>query len=96
VLCDKRGDHGLVDYRYTKEDTNSIRAKALVQLFHPVSAYGEHEYNIRDDQDVKTIVGLKYAPQCWSLDVSYIDDRTADTREFFIELSLYGLGKLGF
>jgi LPS-assembly protein len=95
VLCDRRGDRGLVDYRYTQDDTNSIRAKALVKLFNPVSVYGEHEYNIRADQDVKTIVGLRYEPQCWSLDVSYIDDRTADTREFFIELSLYGLGKFG-
>ncbi len=95
VLCDKRGDRGLVDYRYTQDDTNSLRAKALVKLLGPVSAYGEHEYNFRDGLDVKSIVGLKYEPQCWSLDVSYIDDRTADTREFFFEFSLYGLGKFG-
>jgi LPS-assembly protein len=95
VLCDRRGDHALVDYRYTQDNTNSIRAKALVKLFNPVSVYGEHEYNIRDDQDVRTIFGLRYEPQCWSLDVSYTDDRTADTREFFVALSLYGLGKFG-
>ena len=95
VLCDRRGDRGLIDYRYTQDDTNSIRANVLVSLFGPVSAYGEHEHNLRDDQDVKTMVGFKYQPQCWSLDVSYTDDRTADAREFFIEFSLYGLGKFG-
>jgi LPS-assembly protein len=95
VLCDRRGDGGLLDYRYTQDGTNSIRTEARVKLFDPVSAYGEYEYNIRDGQDVKTIVGLKYEPQCWSLDVSYIDDRTGGTREFFVELGLYGLGRFG-
>jgi LPS-assembly protein len=95
VLCDRRGDGGLLDYRYTQDGTNNIRTEALVKLFGPVSVYGEHEYNIRDGQDVTTTVGLKYEPQCWSLDVSYIDDRTAEAREFFVELGLYGLGKFG-
>jgi LPS-assembly protein len=95
TLCDRRGDRASVDYIYSRGDRESILANALLRLFHPLSVYGEHERNIRDGQDVKTVVGFKYEPQCWSLDLSYTDDRAMDTQEYFVKVSLYGLGEFG-
>ena len=95
TLCDRRGDRVSVDYRYTLDKSESILTKALVKLFHSVSVYGEHERNIKDGEDVKAVIGFKFEPQCWSLDFSYADDRTMDTQEYFVKVSLYGLGEIG-
>jgi hypothetical protein len=95
MVCDKRGDRGVVDYRYTQEESHSIVAKALVKLFGPASVFGERERNLEDGEDVRTVVGFKYESQCWSLHTSYTDDRTMDTQAFFVEIGLYGIGKIG-
>lgn len=94
-LCDRRGDRGSIDYRYTQDDSKSILTKIFVKLFDPVSAYWEHERILKDGEDVKTVIGFRYKPQCWALTVSYTHDRTMDAREYFVEVSLYGLGKIG-
>jgi LPS-assembly protein len=95
TMCDRRGDRISVDYLYSRDESESVFATALVKLFHPVSVYGEHERNIKDGKSVETVIGFMYEPQCWSLNLSYTDDRTMDTQEYFVELSLYGLGKVG-
>ncbi|UCD87147.1 MAG: LPS assembly protein LptD, partial [Desulfobacterales bacterium] len=95
AMCDRRGDRISVDYLYSRDESESIFATALVKLFHPVSVYGEHERNIKDGKSVETVIGFMYEPQCWSLNVSYTDDRAMDTQEYFVEVSLYGLGKIG-
>ena len=115
TLCDRRGDYGSVDYRYTRENgadepgnrrytpengtdesgNRSIFTKVFVKLFDPVSVYWEHERNLMDDKDVKSVVGFKYESQCWALNFSYTDDRTMDEREYFVGVSLYGLGEFG-
>ncbi len=95
AVCDERGDRLSVDYRYTRDRKESILSKALVKLFHPVSVYGSHERNIRDGKDVETIIGFTYAPQCWSLNFTFTDDRAMDEQEYFVEIGLYGLGEIG-
>ena len=93
--CDQRGDRASVDYLYTSGKSESIFANALVKLFHRVSVYGQHERNLREKEDVKTVIGFRYEPQCWSLDFSFTDDRTIEKQEYFVEVGLYGLGEIG-
>lgn len=95
ALCDRRGNRGSLDYRYTEGNSKSILTKVLVKLFDPVSAYWEHERNLKEGKDVETVIGFRYEPQCWALNVSFTYDRAMDTREYFVEVSLYGLGKIG-
>jgi len=95
ALCDRRGDRGSVDYRYTRDNSKSILTKILVKLFHPVSAYWEHERTLQEGEEVKTAIGFRYEPQCWSLTVTYTHDKTMDVREYFVQVSLHGLGKIG-
>lgn len=99
ILRDRRGDRGSVDYRYTRENgidepgTRSILTKIFLKLFDPVTVYWENEYNLMDDQNVKSVIGFKYEPQCWSLDFRFTDDSEMDEREYLVEVSLSGLGK---
>jgi LPS-assembly protein len=101
AMSDTRGDHGSVDYRYTMEDgtdgpgTRSILTKVFLKLFDPVSVYWEHERNLMDDQDVRSVIGFRYEPQCWFLDLKFTDDREMDEQEYFVEVGLYGLSEFG-
>ncbi len=92
-----RGDWASVDYRYAQDSSKSILTRAFVNLFDPISAYWEQEQNLKDSKEVKSVLGLKYAPQCWSFSLYYTHDRTVNKREYLFEISLYGLGeyKLG-
>ena len=97
-LSDRRGDCGSVDFVYTREDggntgTRSILAKLFLRLFDPVAAYCEHERNLKDGENVKSVIGFRYEPQCWSLDFSYTKDWAMDEQAYYVGVSLYGLGE---
>ena len=98
-LCDTRGDHASVDHRYTRDNdavgTRSIFADIFLKLFDPVGVYWEEERNLKEHETVKSVIGLRYEAQCWSLDFSYTNDRVMDEREYFVEVALYGLGEFG-
>jgi len=95
TMKDKRGDSASIDYQYKQYSTESVITKISFKLFNPLSGYWEHEYNLREQEDVKSVLGFAYEPQCWSFFVKYTDDRTGNKREYFFEISLYGLGKYG-
>lgn len=95
ALGNKRGDSAWMDYRYTQDSSESILAKVNVKLLDPFSASWQYERNLKDAQDIEMVVGFNYEPQCWSLSVRYTRDSTIDSREFFVEISLHGLGKIG-
>ena len=95
-LRDKRGNSGSVDYRYTQGSSKSILANLLLKLSERGSLLWETERNLKDGQDIKQVIGVRYQPQCWSLDFTYTHDRTIDSREYFVQISLHGLGKIGF
>ena len=84
-----------LDYRYTKGGTKTILAEVAVKVSGPISAYCELERDLRDGQSVDALVGCKYERQCWSLDVGFAHDGALDSQECFVEISLYGLGKVG-
>jgi LPS-assembly protein len=94
-LCDRRGDQGSLDYTYTEGWTKSIITRILLKLFDPVSATWEYERDIKDGKTVQTVFGLRYEPQCWSVAVTYTDDRSIDEQKFAVEIGLYGLGSVG-
>ena len=95
AVNDERGDSASVDYRYTQGSSKNILTKIFIKLSDPVSAYWENERNLKEGREVKTVVGFKYEPQCWALTFRYTNDRATAEQEYFIEISLYGLGKFG-
>ncbi|MBW1677028.1 MAG: LPS-assembly protein LptD [Deltaproteobacteria bacterium] len=98
-LCDRRGDHASVDHRYARGDdgagTRSIVTKIFLKLFDPVAVYWEHERNMKEHENVKSVMGFIYKAQCWSLEFGYTTDGAMDEREYFLGVSLYGLGEFG-
>ena len=95
LLSDRRGDNASVDYRYTRESNRSVVTELFVNLLGPLSANFQYERNLDDDKDVRTSVGVEYESQCWSLKVTYTDDRIMNEREYFFQIGLYGLGQYG-
>jgi LPS-assembly protein len=93
AIKNERGDHASVDYRYSQNSSESILTKVFVKVFDPLSAYWELEHNLKDKKDIKSVLGFAYEPQCWSFFLRYTDDRTTNKREYFFEISLYGLGR---
>jgi LPS-assembly protein len=95
ALGNDRGDSALVDYRYTQDSIRSVSTRVNVKLLDPFSTYWQYERDLEEGQDIELVVGFKYEPQCWSFNVSYTHDWTIDSQEFFVEISLHGLGKIG-
>jgi LPS-assembly protein len=90
---DVRGDEVSAEYRYSKAGSESVMGKLLVYLFYGLSAFWEHEYNLAEKEPVNSVFGFTYEPQCWSFSLTYTHDRSIGKREYFFEVSLYGLGK---
>ncbi len=93
AIKNERGDYASVDYRYSQDSSESILTRVFVKIFDPFSAYWEYEHNLQDNEDIKSVLGFAYEPQCWSFFLRYTDDRTTNKREYFFEISLYGLGR---
>jgi LPS-assembly protein len=95
ALGNDRGDSALVDYRYTQDSVRSVSTSLNLKLVGPFSTYWQYQRNLDEEQGVELLVGFRYEPQCWSFDVSYTHDWAVDSREFFVEINLHGLGKIG-
>jgi hypothetical protein len=92
-LVNKRGDWVSTTYRYVKDGSSNILVKTFVNLFSPFSMYWEHERNMKDNQDVRSVLGFAYKPQCWSFHVEYTDDRDVNNRQYLFRIGLHGLGE---
>lgn len=93
TLKDWRGDRLFAGYRYTRDTTGSLYASVQAQLASWLLTYAEYEQNIRDNENIKTGVGLIYTHPCWSINMRYLKDRDDDS--FGIQVNLTGLGGVG-
>lgn len=93
ALKDRRGDWVSATYRYVKDDSSDLLAKVFVNVMPAFSVYWEQEHNFKDSKALRSILGVKYAPQCWSFYVQYTHDRAVNEREYMFVISLHGLGK---
>jgi LPS-assembly protein len=89
-LWDNRGDKLFVEYRYTRDSSESICTDFLLKLSERLSAYSEYERDIFNGQVIQYGLGFLYESQCWSLDVHLIKDENDYKYQFMIKLS--GLG----
>jgi LPS-assembly protein len=92
-LSDNRGNRLTAEYRKEYNALESIAAGARVVFNDTISIYAAHERNLFAHIDISTSIGMLYASECWSLDVSYIDE--PDDRRYLFMINLYGLGGLG-
>lgn len=92
----RSGDSLLVEYRYTRDLTESLLSEVNVNLSRVrpgLSAFGNYERNLRDNTDIEIGFGLGYTSQCWSMRIGY--SKEADDRSVSFLVRLHGLGALG-
>lgn len=99
-LWNLRGDNLSVDYRYTRE-TGSVAQDGIETL----RLDGElivtdrwrmragYEYNLYDDKEIESSVGVGYQSHCWGVNVDY---RTEEgNNSIAVMFNLVGLGSIG-
>ncbi len=90
---DDRSNRLGLEYRYRRDRSESIVLDTNVRLTSALSAYFNHERNLRDHIDIETGFGILYKAGCWSLDLGYVDKD--DDRRYTFMISLLGLGGFG-
>ena len=102
AVWDTRGDRLFVDYRYDENidkdaiDTQNIQSifmKADVRVTSRLKVFGDYEYNIEEEQHIRSSVGFFYNSQCWSVNFNYVNEPEDEKFEFKIDL--HGLGGIG-
>ena len=91
-LWDNRGDKLFVEYRYTRDSSESIWTDLLLKVSDRLSAYSEYERDIFNGQRIRYGLGFLYESQCWSLDFRLVKDENDYKYQFMINLS--GLGEI--
>jgi LPS-assembly protein len=91
-VWDNRGDKLFVEYRYTRDSSESIYTDLLLKVSNRLSAYSEYERNIFNGQTIRYGLGFLYESQCWSLDFRLVKDENDYKYQFMISLS--GLGEI--
>ena len=92
-LNDNRGDRLFVEYRYSRNSSESLYTDLRVQVTNKLSATAIYEKNLFDDDLLKTGVGMTYRTGCWSFNFSYTKEQSDRKIAFMIEL--FGLGEYG-
>ncbi|MCP4107933.1 MAG: LPS-assembly protein LptD [Desulfobacteraceae bacterium] len=92
-IWDERGDRIYMEYRYTRDEIESVFADIVVRLSDRVSVYTDYERSLREKKDIRVSMGFLYGAQCWSADFSYTDED--DDRKYAFMVNLFGLGELG-
>jgi LPS-assembly protein len=93
MVSDVRGDRLFVEYRYEKNDSESVYTNLLVKLSDRLMAYMDYEQNLQDSTRIQSGVGMRYQSQCWSVDIRYIDE--VNDRQYIFLINLTGLGGFG-
>jgi len=92
-LSDRRGDRLFVEYRFHKDSSESIYSDLLLNLTRKWWIFGEYEYNLEDDEQIKAGGGIEYLTQCWGFDLSYVDEE--EDQKIMFRINLRGLGGVG-
>jgi LPS-assembly protein len=92
-LSNNRGDNFFTEYRYNKDNSESVYTSLLFNLNELLSFNFKHERNLYTDENIIYEAGFLYKRQCWSFDLGYINEQSDKKIEFM--LNLYGLGEIG-
>lgn len=92
-IRDNRNDHLMIEYRYTRDNSQSIYIDVNSAITDTISIFGNYERNIEDAEDIEKRLGCQYSAQCWSCDLFYEDDD--DDQKIGFMISLKGLAEIG-
>jgi len=92
-IRNNRKDHLLIDYRYTRNDNQSINIDFSGAVTNTVRILGNYERNIEDAEDIEKKLGCQYSAQCWSFELFYKDKD--DDQKIGFMVNLKGLAEIG-
>ncbi len=90
---DNRGDLLRREYRYTKNELESVYTKITINLTDELSTYYSIEQNLEEEKTVETRVGLSLKKACWAFNLDFSESSEEQSITFFI--NLHGIGGLG-
>ncbi|MCF8045320.1 MAG: LPS assembly protein LptD [Desulfarculaceae bacterium] len=92
-LTDKRGDYLKAEYRYERENKETLLGTVNIQITRRLSAYYSVEEDIFAEENIENEIGILMEDECWTLQVSY--SQTPDDREISFLVELHGIGAFG-
>jgi len=90
-LNDNRGDFLFLEYRFTRDEIESLYSDLQIELGGGLAAGVEHERNVFTGETLKTAVRGIFRSQCWAFEVRFVDEPSDDKFEFAVTLT--GLGE---
>jgi lipopolysaccharide assembly outer membrane protein LptD (OstA) len=72
--------------------SESIYADLTIQLTDRLLAFAEFEYNMKENENIRSGLGLEYTAQCWSVGVSYTEEIDDQAIAFIINLTPGSIG----
>jgi len=101
LLKDLRKDLFQIQYRYTRDNVETINLDARIKTISSLYLFGSYRYNLFEKTRVESLYGLEYQAQCWSAglvveDINESPDGT-QKKEFKINfyVNLLGFGSVG-
>jgi len=92
-ISDIRKDYLLIEHRYSRDANHSLYFAFNAVISDAFSVTGSYSRNIKDDKDIRKKIGGLFLSQCWSLEVSFEDEK--NDQKSAVMINLYGLGEIG-
>ena len=99
ALSDRRGDAFGVEYRFSRDEVETINLDFKVRLQEWLDLFSTYHYNIFEERRIQSVYGLDFRAKCWGIRLS-VEDKKGDARvedeiDFRIQVTLTGLGSVG-
>ncbi|MFH2066044.1 MAG: LPS assembly protein LptD [Pseudomonadota bacterium] len=92
-FSDYRGDQFNIEYRKTRNSTESLNINSTLVLTDRFSFYVDLARDLVEKKYIETRASLLYKTGCWSVDLGIKKNR--EDRKYSIMISLFGLGGFG-
>jgi LPS-assembly protein len=87
-LSDLRGDRLSVEHRYARGTSETILAETSLNIYKGLWLNIQHEHDLYDHQDIMSAIGCSFTTQCWSLFLTYKDEKGGEKKfTYMIKLS---------
>ncbi|MFO7752114.1 MAG: LPS assembly protein LptD [Desulfobacteraceae bacterium] len=92
-LTDRRGDYLKAEYRYEKDQKETLLGTLNIQINRELSAFYSVEEDFFAKENIEHEIGFLLEKECWTLLVSYSE--TPDDEEIMFLVELHGIGAFG-
>lgn len=97
-LHDDRGDELRIEYRYTRDSTQSIYFKGELRATSKLTLFSNYERNLKKEIGIEKTFGLRYESQCWAVELARQElprQEKEDDVHYTAMVELIGLGEFG-